>query len=696
MMRRLLQTVLMGLLLGAFGARAEEPARPVPTDGQCPAAADEHWTPQEKFVWSRVCVGQTADFNTAPEYGGDLDPKQAQALPDSRILSSAFIETILLADKYRRALTRNGVRIVGARFREPLDLRHAELAHELWLDHSLLEQGANFAGVRSTSRITLDGTRVKGVLNFTDARIDGDISLGKSELADLNMFEAHIGSGLSLSEARSGGHLFLDLLHVAGNLDMSATEFSDMRLFGAEIAGSLMLFSTKSSGPLSLIGGEIFGHVLGDQGQFADLTVAGTHIHGQFGLPRSKIGGTLDMAGVRIDGNLALNSQSDFNHVRLVNAQLQGNVGIDTAKVHGLLDMTNAQIDGSLDMSGAEFAEVNLIDAHVAGFVTLIGSKASGLLNFADARIDGNLAMRDKAEFTEINLLNARIGGVLNLRESKVAGMLNLESIEVHGDAFLSGGAEFSGPVNLIFSSLGELELASGTFRDTVDITGAQIRSDLVLGPLPAHWTGKSALILHNARANAIQDTNDAWPAKLDLTGFTYRSLGGVHPDEHDRMADRPVRWFRRWLAKEQYSPQPYVQLAAVLRDAGRPDAADDILYAGKQRERREATWPQRVWLTALDWSVGYGYHVERALFWVVGFILAGVVVLRVSGEGRRHGMPFGFAYSFDLLLPIIRLREMHYTIELAGWPRYYFYVHKIMGYVLASFLVVGVSGLVK
>ena len=71
-------------------------------------------------------------------------------------------------------------------------------------------------------------------------------------------------------------------------------------------------------------------------------------------------------------------------------------------------------------------------------------------------------------------------------------------------------------------------------------------------------------------------------------------------------------------------------------------------------RERQQQAWPQRLWLTALDWTVGYGYHVERALFWVVGFILAGVIVLRVSGEGRRHGMPYGLAYSFDLLLPLL------------------------------------------
>jgi hypothetical protein len=102
------------------------------------------------------------------------------------------------------------------------------------------------------------------------------------------------------------------------------------------------------------------------------------------------------------------------------------------------------------------------------------------------------------------------------------------------------------------------------------------------------------------------------------------------------------------------------------------------------------------MWLTAIQWFIGYSYHVERTLFWIAGFLIAGIAVLGISGEGRRNGMPFGIAYSFDMLLPIIRLREKHNEIDLQGWPRYYFYAHKIMGYVLASFLIAGVAGLTK
>jgi hypothetical protein len=100
--------------------------------------------------------------------------------------------------------------------------------------------------------------------------------------------------------------------------------------------------------------------------------------------------------------------------------------------------------------------------------------------------------------------------------------------------------------------------------------------------------------------------------------------------------------------------------------------------------------------LLSLEGLIGFGYYPLRALIWVAVFIVLGVVVLRVTGEGPRNAMPLGISYSFDLLLPIIRLRDSHYEIDLKGPARYYFYVHKIMGYLLASFLIAGVSGLTK
>ena len=253
MLRNILWVGLMASVLLAFGARADEPARRVPTDGQCPVAADERWTPQEKFVWGRVCIGQIADFNAAPEYGGDLDAKRPEGLPDNRVLTSAFIETILLSEKYRRALTRNGVRIAGARFTEMLDLAHAEIAHQLWFDHSLLEKGADFRDVRSPHRIFIDRSRVPDPA-MQDARIDGDLTMRRSELAEVKLGSGHIGGDFNLDESNITGKLDFNSLWLARGLDMTNDEFGDAALNEARIGGSLGLEGAKSSGLLVLLG----------------------------------------------------------------------------------------------------------------------------------------------------------------------------------------------------------------------------------------------------------------------------------------------------------------------------------------------------------------------------------------------------------------------------------------------------------
>jgi hypothetical protein len=58
--------------------------------------------------------------------------------------------------------------------------------------------------------------------------------------------------------------------------------------------------------------------------------------------------------------------------------------------------------------------------------------------------------------------------------------------------------------------------------------------------------------------------------------------------------------------------------------------------------------------------------------------------------------MPYAITYSINMMLPIIRLREDNYKIELRSYARYYLYLHKVMGYILASFLIAGLSGLAK
>jgi hypothetical protein len=53
--------------------------------------------------------------------------------------------------------------------------------------------------------------------------------------------------------------------------------------------------------------------------------------------------------------------------------------------------------------------------------------------------------------------------------------------------------------------------------------------------------------------------------------------------------------------------------------------------------------------------------------------------------------------FSFDMLLPFIQLRKEHHELHIREtFQRYYFYFHRIMGYVLGSFLIGALSGLTK
>src|SRR5262249_8124757 len=213
----------------------------------------------------------------------------------------------------------------------------------------------------------------------------------------------------------------------------------------------------------------------------------------------------------------------------------------------------------------------------------------------------------------------------------------------------------------------------------------AQISGELQLGSaIPQQWSPGKRLILRNARAETIPMLTDAWPADLDVRGFTYRALPEDSGASDDRTTECRPDVFQCWFAKQKsFSPQPYEQLALVFQNQGRDDEARAIRYAGQERERSESRGFRYAWLTTLDRAIGYGHHIERALVWSIGLVVLGAIVLRISGEGPKHGLPVGLSYSFDMLLPIIKLRDAHYQIDLAGWPRYYFYVHKVAGFVL-------------
>jgi hypothetical protein len=154
----------------------------------------------------------------------------------------------------------------------------------------------------------------------------------------------------------------------------------------------------------------------------------------------------------------------------------------------------------------------------------------------------------------------------------------------------------------------------------------------------------------------------------------------------------------------------------------GDPERAEAVLYAARERERREAwtrggcgepfeAWPLRsecweaAWLWLLKVLIGYGIGggLFRVFYWVVGFTLLGMLVLSFSPAARDKGVAWMFGASLDHLLPIISLNKEFddffddpYRERLNGLQLAYFAFHALFGFLLGSFVVAALAGLTQ
>jgi hypothetical protein len=283
--------------------------------------------------------------------------------------------------------------------------------------------------------------------------------------------------------------------------------------------------------------------------------------------------------------------------------------------------------------------------------------------------------------------VNASIGTNLEMSGSTFEGAVDLSSAKVGGLAFLRGGATFEADVNLIGADIGsDLDFSAAIVTGRVDMTGCQVKRELRLGSSlhqPACWGQAALLVLRNAHVGALQDwwrssSENSWPKALELEGLTFDRLGGLFGtgNEADMMA-RPSRCYVEWLGKDLgSSAQPYEHLASLFRRAGDPDKANDLLFAARERRRRLALsggellrgWG--LWLLKVTIGYGLGNRYFRVLWWVGGWSLLGMFVLKLFGtQSPALWPPLSlFFASLDQLLPIITLNKA-YDVLIFGDP---------------------------
>jgi hypothetical protein len=419
----------------------------------------------------------------------------------------------------------------------------------------------------------------------------------------------------------------------------------------------------------------------------------------------------IDIKAAKIDGELNLEAVVIPFQLLLTQCAICNGVALSLAKTHTL------QFDGSFIGDSHRFA-LQADGVTVDGVVSLCeGFRAEGGVCLTGARITSNLACQ---------------GGMVR-NPGTIA--LQLSGITVGGDVFLRWGFQAQGGVQLIGAAItGDLDCDGGIFYNPLG-TALSAERMTVGGALlfRAGFQAEGGVRLMGAKVGVLSDDEDSWPApgKLWLRDFVYATIDPLE-------AKSRLSWLER-QPRKPFSPQPYQQLAKVLRESGHEADAKRVLIA-KERARRkhgELGWWASAWSMLLGVTIGHGYRPWRVLLWASCWIVLGGILFdagydkgivipakaeayhadkKTKQETAFYPAFNQWLYSLDTFVPIINFGQKDYwgpqvACNRSGLIRgggirlcileirvlyLYRWVHIIVGYVLITLVVAGVTGLVR
>jgi hypothetical protein len=417
--------------------------------------------------------------------------------------------------------------------------------------------------------------------------------------------------------------------------------------------------------------------------------------------------------------------------------------GIAGAKIVGKLDLSYADVARPLTLIRCAIPDgIDFSNASLAGIE--FRSSVTGPIMGDFSRIKGDLALHF-GHYGALSIFRAVIGGDFDcsgadLTGSGMADTISAQECSIGGDATFVQNFTTDGMLYFRLARIGRsLSFNHARFVGNAE-TGLDAERATVAGAL--YWvdiahTPQTKLDLENADVASLFDDRASWPApgNLNLDGFTYSEFGGGSP------ADSPDRL--QWLALQPngYRPQPYAQLAKVLKQSGRIEDETEVLIAQLVEQRRSGNLSvaARAWNLLLQTTIGYGYRPLRALWWITGFVLLGTILF---GWGYRAGVMTpsepdayeafarggrppvhyphfnAFVYSLENFLPVVDLhlgnhwrpnaRERIVADPASGeWMtenatsagkllRWYLWFHILAGWVLTPLMFAGLSGLIR
>jgi hypothetical protein len=578
------------------------------------------------------------------------------------------------------------------------------------------------------------GFQARGMVNLLGATIGGDLDCEGGKFDNLQ------GDALKAGSIGVKGSVFLRKGFQARGM---------VNLLGATIGGDLDCQNGKFAGQervsLLLECAKVSGNVLLRRNpQTSSSSGEGFQSEGQVRLYGATVGGNLDCRGGKFVNPKG--SAIDATGINIKGAVLMCN----EFQAEGLVRLYRATIGGNLECHGGKF--VNPKEDEDA--LNAEGIDVKGGIFF----IDGFLAEGG------VRLYGATISSSLDCHGGKFdnpkGAAIDATGVDIKGTVFLSDGFQAKGMVNLLGANIGsDLECRGGKFvnlqgdaliAEDIDVKGAvylsdgfhaegvvnlrRARIDSTLSMRGIANPEKMELDLRFARIHILEDNEKSWPqkTKIHLNDCVYDTIS------HDSPLDdkKRLEWLRLQKLETDFSPQPYEQLAKVLRSLGHEDAAIKVLI-GKQENRRsygKMGMLGSLWNWILGLTIDHGYKPHKALYFalipvILGYFLFGhaysqgllstskfEAVKSTSASNTETTKEYpefnAFIYSLDLFLPIVDLRQKNYwqpnaksvdqtltpmlKIQWGRVVQYYFWAHILLGWFLSTLWVAGFTGLVR
>lgn len=633
----------------------------------------------------------------------------------------------------------------------------------------------------------LRNASVKGIIRLIDASFGGSLVCIGTVLSNpagvsLDAVRIKIGGSIIFSNgSESSGELNLTLAQVGGNLECEKATISKetgdrvaLRADGISTKGAVLLRNGfRAKGAVRLAFGRIGSVLHCDDAIFdnpgfdsivaRELTTGssitlrqGSKINGTIQLSGANVGGAIDCLGTVFTGS----NEMSINAARIIvkhdivfddGAEVKGQVWLVGSEVGGGLEFISATLknEGKQALNadrinvkghvyfGNEFSAkgaVRFVGARVGSTLTLKGSSFahSGEVAFnGDGINTGNDVLLEGAQVGgELRLRNAVIGGDLDLKNAHfksgsdgialmAEGVICKGSVYLDEDFTSKGGilltrARIEGELNCSGASLQPMQRRPDEVAIAFSASGIDVKGTLFWREMPSPPTGQ--VDMAGARVGQLKDDLKSWPDKhLVLDNFVYGSF-----DRPLMTTNQRLDWLRR---QERFSPQPYEQVAQVLRRMGHERDARKIATAKQKdlRSRGNLSRAAYAWNLFLGITVGYGYQVWRALVISLIVIIIGAGIFELAFQNKVMipvrdkppnyvaGMPCPrnvpcfepLVYSVDVFLPILDLRQDSYWLPIGPGPyelfyRIYFWMHIIIGWVLTTVGVAGLTGLVK